>query len=158
MLTPVPSPEVPIISGQTTEFIMPDSTTTDDAFQPEDTLDIREYEETPVVVPLVEVSSLETPTKRPQEIICYEPKEVFEEPIEVSCVNPQSIDIPTVPMDLVYEPVPEPILLTGDGTYPLPHDLSVQGEAAGLGVRFLIDTGAAITVVSTEFLQKSPLR
>lgn len=60
-------------------------------------------------------------------------------------------------MDLVDEPVPEPILLTGDGTYPLPYDLSVQGEAAGMGVRFLIDTGAAITVVSTEFLQKSPL-
>lgn len=157
MLTPVPSPEVPIISGHTADFFMPDSTTPDDAFQQEDIIDIREYEETPVVVPLVEVSSLETPTKRPQEIICYQPNEVFEEPIEVSCVNPRSIDIPTVPMDLVDEPVPEPILLTGDGTYPLPHDLSVQGEAAGMGVRFLIDTGAAITVVSTEFLQKSPL-
>ena len=94
MLTPVPSPEVPIISGHTAEFIMPDSTTTDDAFQPEDTLDIREYEETPVVVPLVEVSSLETPTKRPQEIICYEPKEVFEEPIEVSCVSPDLLIFP----------------------------------------------------------------
>ena len=64
---------------------MPDSMTIDDAFQQEDTIDIREYEETSVAIPLAEVSSLETPTERPQEIICYDPKEVFEEPIEVSC-------------------------------------------------------------------------
>ena len=157
MLTPVPYPEVPIISGNTAEFIMPDSTTIDDDFQEEDTIDIREYEETPLVVPLVEVSSLETPTERPQEIICYEPREVCEEPIEVSCVEARSCEIPTVPMDLVDAPISEPVLIAGDGTYSLPHDLSVQGEAAGMGVHFLIDTGAAITVVRTEFLQKSPL-
>ena len=79
------------------------------------------------------------------------------EPIEVSYVKPRYIEIPTVSMHLVDEPVSEPILITGDGTYPLPHDLSIQGEAAGIGVHFLIDTGAAITVVSTEFFQKSPL-
>ena len=73
---------------------MPDSTTIDDAFQQEDTIDIREYEETPVAVPLAEVSSLETPTERPHEIICYETKEVFEEPIEVSCVNPNLLKFP----------------------------------------------------------------
>lgn len=73
---------------------MPDSTTPDDAFQQEDIIDIREYEETPVVVPLVEVSSLETPTKRPQEIICYEPNDVFEEPIEVSCETPDLLIFP----------------------------------------------------------------
>ena len=134
---------------------MPNSTTINDGFQQEDTIEIREYEETPVAVPIAEVSSLETPTERPQEIICYEPKEVFEEPIEVSCVNSRSIEIPTVSMHLVDEPVSEPILITGDGTYPLPHDLSIQGEAAGIDVHFWIDTGAAITVVSTEFLQES---
>ena len=135
---------------------MPDSMMIDDAFQQEDTIDIREYEETPVAIPLAEVSFLETSTERPQEIICYDPKEVFQEPIEVSCVNPRSIEIPTVSMHLVDEPVLESILITDDGTYPLPPDLSIQGEAAGIGVHFLIDTGAPITVVTTEFLQKSP--
>ena len=75
---------------------MPNSTTINDGFQQEDTIEIREYEETPVAVPIAEVSSLETPTERPQEIICYEPKEVFEEPIEVSCVNSRSIEIPSL--------------------------------------------------------------
>lgn len=60
-------------------------------------------------------------------------------------------------MHLVDKPVSEPILITDDWTYPLPHDLSIQGEAAGIGVHFWIDTGAATTVVSTEFLQKCPL-
>ena len=39
---------------------MPDSMMIDDAFQQEDTIDIREYEETPVAIPLAEVSFLET--------------------------------------------------------------------------------------------------
>ena len=82
---------------------------------------------------------------------------IFDEPIEVSCVGSPLREVHTTRLDSSENLPPEPVLITDDGTYALPHDLSIQGEAAGLTVQFLIDTGAAISVVSAEFLHRTPL-
>lgn len=52
---------------------------------------------------------------------------------------------------------PAPIISQiGNNTFSIPKDLSVKSEIIGLTVHCLIDTGAAISVVSLEFLQRTP--
>ena len=73
------------------------------------------------------------------------------------CTESQFINTPHENVHPNPYPTPGPVLVSDDGTFHLPHDLSVQGEVAGVQVKFLIDTGAAISVVSAEFLQSSSL-
>ena len=47
------------------------------------------------------------------------------------------------------------VLQFSENTFNIPKDLSVKGEALGFTVNCLVDTGAAISVISTEFLHKS---
>ena len=61
---------------------------------------------------------------------------------------------PEEPSSTVMENNPS-VLQFSENTFNIPKDLSVKGEALGFTVNCLVDTGAAISVISTEFLHKS---
>ena len=114
----------------------------------------------PEKVPCTTTTPREDSPIAPEEVpwVNTPPREDSPMPPEVvSCVNiPPRDDIPISP-DSSLAPTLEPILITDEGTYPLPHDLSVPGEVAEVPVQFHIDTGAAISVVSSHVMAKSLL-